>query len=126
MRNLELATKTALALYGKFISFLRPFLDLINLLIQLRKIRRKRERSWEPQQKCVCSTTSSVSTNGPIPQLENTLSEKLLTGLDGMAEDTVLRKECSKNIIEYYLARCTLVSLPRAQADSSLMAITGG
>ncbi|KAJ9108211.1 hypothetical protein QFC20_003575 [Naganishia adeliensis] len=72
MRNLELATKTALALYAS----------------------KDQEEAREIM--------------GTAAELENTLSEKLLNGLDGMAEDTVLRKECSKNIIEYYLARCTL------------------
>ncbi|KAJ9094941.1 hypothetical protein QFC21_005733 [Naganishia friedmannii] len=69
-RGLELATKTALALFAAG----------------------EHEESRE--------VLSSAA------ELEDILVKKLQKGLDGLSEDQLFRQDCSKHVIEYYLARC--------------------
>ncbi|KAJ9111062.1 hypothetical protein QFC19_001260 [Naganishia cerealis] len=72
MRGLELATKTALALFAS----------------------KEQEKSREV-------LTSAA-------ELEDVLANKLQKGLDGLSDDRLLRQDCNRHIIDYYLARCSL------------------
>lgn len=111
MRNLELATKTSMALYGKRDSGIE---DVSPTILPRYSFERSRGSAGDHGHGGG-STSTAQRSEVPLSdflQLENALSEKLLNGLDGMTEETLLREECSKHIIEYYLARCTLVSRP--------------
>lgn len=64
---------------------------------------------WEWLQRCVILFRHSRSYSS-LGQLETSLSNKLLNSPDELSDSDLIRQECRRNMIDYYLARCTLVS----------------